>query len=66
MNFNENIAYNIDVIYNLIRKEADIMSMALLDFTERLVPISDFSQGKAAKLETLLEKIESMVNSYSE
>ena len=50
MNFNENIAYNIDVIYNLIRKEADTMSMALLDFTERLVPISDFSQGKAGKI----------------
>ena len=26
------------------------MSMALLDFTERLVPISDFSQGKAGKI----------------
>lgn len=37
-------------MYNLIRKEADTMSMALLDFTERLVPISDFSQGKAGKI----------------
>lgn len=26
------------------------MNMALLDFTERLVPISDFSQGKAGKI----------------
>ena len=26
------------------------MSMGLLDFTERLVPISDFSQGKAGKI----------------
>jgi prevent-host-death family protein len=26
------------------------MSMALVDFTEKLVPISDFSQGKAGKI----------------
>lgn len=26
------------------------MSMALMNFTERLVPISDFSQGKAGKI----------------
>ncbi len=26
------------------------MSSALIDFTERLVPISDFSQGKAGKI----------------
>ena len=26
------------------------MSMALMDFTERLVPISDFSQGKAGRI----------------
>ena len=26
------------------------MSMALLDFTDRLVPISDFSQGRAGKI----------------
>ena len=26
------------------------MNTALLDFTERLVPISDFSQGKAGKI----------------
>ena len=37
-------------MYNLIRKEADTMSMTLLDLTERLVPISDFSQGKAGKI----------------
>lgn len=28
------------------------MSMALMDFTEKLVPISDFSQGKAGKIFT--------------
>ena len=38
------------MIYNRIGKEADTMSMTLLDFTERLVPISDFSQGKAGKI----------------
>lgn len=32
------------------KKGVDIMSMALMDFTERLVPISDFSQGKAGKI----------------
>ena len=26
------------------------MSMTLLDLTEKLVPISDFSQGKAGKI----------------
>jgi prevent-host-death family protein len=26
------------------------MSMALVDFTEKLVPVSDFSQGKAGKI----------------
>lgn len=50
MNFDENIAYNINMRYNLNRKEAGTMNMALLDFTERLVPISDFSQGKAGKI----------------
>ena len=50
VNFNENIAYNSGVIYNLVKKEDDTMSMALLDFTERLVPISDFSQWKAGKI----------------
>lgn len=50
INFNENIVYNKYVVYNQIKKEADTMSMALLDFTERLVPISDFSQGKAGKI----------------
>lgn len=28
----------------------DIMSMALVEFTEKLVSISDFSQGKAGKI----------------
>lgn len=32
------------------KKGDDTMSMALMDFTERLVPISDFSQGKAGKI----------------
>ena len=50
INFNENIAYNKDAIYNLIKKEAGTMNMALLGLTERLVPISDFSQGKAGKI----------------
>lgn len=49
--FNENIAYNIWELYNQnIEKEGDTMSMTLLDLTERLVPISDFSQGKAGKI----------------
>ena len=29
------------------------MSMALLELTEKLVPISDFSQGKAGKIENI-------------
>lgn len=33
-----------------INKEVDIMGLTLLDLTERLVPISDFSQGKAGKI----------------
>lgn len=33
-----------------IEKEAESMSTTLLDLTERLVPISDFSQGKAGKI----------------
>lgn len=52
-NFNENlneiIAYNRKKIYNQ-KKEADIMGVTLLDLTERLVPVSDFSQGKAGKI----------------
>lgn len=31
-------------------REVDIMNATLLDLTERLVPISDFSQGKAGKI----------------
>lgn len=31
-------------------KGVDGMSLALAEFTERLVPISDFSQGKAGKI----------------
>lgn len=42
--------YNKNVIYNQIKKEDDTMSMALLELTEKLVPISDFSQGKAGKI----------------
>lgn len=33
-----------------IDKEVDTMGATLLDLTERLVPISDFSQGKAGKI----------------
>lgn len=38
-------------IWNImkINKEVDAMNATLLDLTERLVPISDFSQGKAGK-----------------
>lgn len=38
--------------WHIIRadREVDIMSVTLLDLTERLVPISDFSQGKAGKI----------------
>lgn len=49
-NFNENIAYNNDMKYNRIVKGDAIMNATLLDLTERLVPISDFSQGKAGKI----------------
>ena len=31
-------------------REVDTMNATLLDLTERLVPISDFSQGKAGKI----------------
>ena len=38
--------------WHIIRadREVNIMSVTLLDLTERLVPISDFSQGKAGKI----------------
>ena len=38
--------------WHIIRadREVDVMSVTLLDLTERLVPISDFSQGKAGKI----------------
>jgi prevent-host-death family protein len=40
-----------DCIIKVIkRKGDDIMSMALVDFTEKLIPVSDFSQGKAGKI----------------
>lgn len=43
---------HIIIVRYIIRlsKEADAMSVSLLDLTERLVPISDFSQGKAGKI----------------
>ena len=43
---------HIIIVRYIIRlsKEADAMSVTLLDLTERLVPISDFSQGKAGKI----------------
>lgn len=34
----------------LYKKGADIMGTSLIDLTERLVPISDFSQGKTGKI----------------
>lgn len=39
-------------VWNIIRnkQEDDIMKTTLLELTERLVPISDFSQGKAGKI----------------
>lgn len=36
--------------YNVIEREDNIMSLAFAEFTEKLVPISDFSQGKAGKI----------------
>ncbi|MDE6639111.1 MAG: type II toxin-antitoxin system Phd/YefM family antitoxin [Acetatifactor sp.] len=38
--------------WHIIREdgEVDTMGVTLLDLTERLVPISDFSQGKAGKI----------------
>lgn len=50
MNFDENIAYTKIIEYNRNKKGDEIMSATLLDLTERLVPISDFSQGKAGKI----------------
>ena len=50
VNFDEIIAYNKIKVYNLNKWEVDVMSITLLDLTERLVPISDFSQGKAGKI----------------
>ena len=43
---------HIIIAWHIIRadREVDIMSVTLLDLTERLVPISDFSQGKAGKI----------------
>lgn len=32
------------------------MNKSLIDFTEKLVPISDFSQGKAEKFLVMLQK----------
>ena len=37
-------------LYNEIKKEGKSMEATLMDLTERLVPISDFSQGKAGKI----------------
>lgn len=43
---------HIIMLYSIIisEKGVDIMSMALMDCIEKLVPISDFSQGKAGKI----------------
>ena len=39
-------------VWHIIRaeREVDAMNATLLELTERLVPISDFSQGKAGKI----------------
>ena len=51
MKINIGILHIIIVRYIIrLSKEADAMSVSLLDLTERLVPISDFSQGKAGKI----------------
>lgn len=50
VNFDEIIAYNKNKVCSLNKWEVDVMSITLLDLTERLVPISDFSQGKAGKI----------------
>lgn len=50
VNFDEIIAYNKSRVYNLNQREVNAMGVTLLDLTERLVPISDFSQGKAGKI----------------
>lgn len=50
VNFDEIIAYNKSRVYNLNQREVNVMGVTLLDLTERLVPISDFSQGKAGKI----------------
>ena len=42
--------YNTNVEYNKSMEEEEFMGVTLLDLTERLVPISDFSQGKAGKI----------------
>ena len=42
--------YNTNVDYNKSMEEEEFMGVTLLDLTERLVPISDFSQGKAGKI----------------
>lgn len=39
-------------MYNDIKKGVEIMNASLIDFTKKLVPISDFSQGKAGKIFT--------------
>lgn len=50
-NLHKNIVYTRAPMYNNIKKTGvDIMSKAFADFAERLVPISDFSQGKAGKI----------------
>lgn len=49
VNFNENIAYIIWIIYN-VKIGGKTMSMALLNMADHLVSVSDFSQGKASRI----------------
>jgi prevent-host-death family protein len=39
-----------EAVYNSIEERGVMMISTLMDLTERLVPISDFSQGKAGKI----------------
>lgn len=48
-NLNLNIAYYYNVNYNQIKGDGN-MNTHILDLTDRLVSISDFSQGKAGKI----------------
>lgn len=50
MDYEDYLKYNKNGMYNDIKKGNEIMSVSLIDFTKRLVPISDFNQGKVGKI----------------